>query len=57
MLDPFVDAEARLRDNCRKLFLSFLFFWSGGQLLVAERHNNQFDFFYETVAKRAMFYC
>ena len=45
VLDIFVDAEARLRDGCGKGILIVSFFWSGGQLLVAERHILRFDFF------------
>ena len=41
----FVDAEARLRDGFGKDILIVSFFWSGGQLLVAERHIHRFDFF------------
>ena len=45
VLDIFVDAEARLRDGCGKDILIVSFFWSGGQLLVAERHIHRFDLF------------
>ena len=45
VLDIFVDAEDRLRDGCGKDILIVSFFWSGGQLLVAERDIHRFDFF------------
>ena len=44
-LDIFVDAQARLRNGCGKDIIIVSFIWSGGQLLVAERHIHRFDFF------------
>ena len=41
----FVDVEARLRNGFGKDILILSFFWSRGQLLVAERHIHRFDFF------------
>ena len=43
-LDIFVDACARLRDDCGKDILTVSFFFIGGQLLVAKRHIDCFYF-------------
>ena len=45
VLDRFVDVEARLRDDCRKIWLIVSSFWRVGQLLAAEKRNHSFDFF------------
>ena len=45
VLDIFVDAEDRLRDDFGRDILIVSFLSSGGELLVAERHIHRFDFF------------
>ena len=56
---------ARFRSLCggevtwwlQKDILIVSFFWRGGQLLAAERHNHRFDVFWKAVATRGTFYC
>ena len=45
VLNIFVDAEAKISDDYGTNILITSFFWSGGQLVVAERNIHRFHLF------------